>query len=147
MLRELGDRKLLATKYRRKDKYLIGPKYFDNYFSVLKIVCLSIIIGIPVAFGVTTIFSVKGLAELIGGYTGSLLSALSQGVVWVTGRCSTKFSVDDSLWAVQGRLCGVSESGARKCLKNVCPTDYRMCGGLNLITKQAKMSRLWTTYC
>lgn len=84
VLRELGDPKLQANKYRGKERYLIGPMYFDKYFMVLKIVSLSIFIGISVAFGVATIFSLESLVEIVGDYIGSLLSAVAQGAVWVT---------------------------------------------------------------
>lgn len=85
VLRELGDPMLLANKYRGKERYLIGPRYFDKYFMVLKIVSLAIFIGISVAFGIATIFSLESLMEIVGDYMGSLLSAVTQGVVWVTG--------------------------------------------------------------
>lgn len=41
VLRELGKPRELANRYRGKERYLIGPSYFDKYISVMKIVVLS----------------------------------------------------------------------------------------------------------
>ena len=46
VLKELGDPRKMADRFRGKERYLIGPKYFYKYLFVLKIVVLSIIIGI-----------------------------------------------------------------------------------------------------
>lgn len=85
VLSEMGNPKLLARQYRTKERYLIGPKYFDKYMFVLKIVLLSILIGLSVVQGFSVIFSVNTVYDILGGYISSLLSALLQGTAWVTG--------------------------------------------------------------
>lgn len=85
VLKELGDPKRLANKYRGKERYLIGPMYFDAYISVLKIVALSIFIGISIASGIAVVFSVDSLVKFTGSYVGTLITSLAQGVMWVTG--------------------------------------------------------------
>lgn len=85
VLRELGNPKELADSYRGKERYLIGPKYFETYLFVLKIVALSIFIGISVASGVGAVFSIASIAEMMGGYITALFSAIVQGAAWVTG--------------------------------------------------------------
>ena len=85
VLRELGNPKELANQYRGKARYLIGPNYFDKYIFVIKIVILSIFIGISIASGLGAIFSIESIPEMLGGYISALFSAILQGVAWVTG--------------------------------------------------------------
>lgn len=84
VLRELGNPRDLANSYRGKERYLIGPNYYDKYIFVLKIVALSVFIGLSVAWGVSSVFSVERVTEMIPGYLSSLLSAILQGAAWVT---------------------------------------------------------------
>ncbi len=51
MLTDLGDPKKFANQYRDKERYLIGPKYFEKYVMVMKIVMLSIFIGLSLVHG------------------------------------------------------------------------------------------------
>ena len=85
VLTNLGDPKKLANQYRDKERYLIGPKYFEKYVMVMKIVMLSIFIGLSLVHGFSILFEVNSVLEVLGGYIGSLLSALLQGAAWVTG--------------------------------------------------------------
>ncbi|MFO8068628.1 MAG: hypothetical protein R6U02_01425 [Alkalibacterium sp.] len=84
VLRELGNPRELADRYRGKERYLIGPKYFYKYLFVMKIVVISVIIGISVATVVGALFSIDSLTELFGNYLISLFSAVLQGAAWVT---------------------------------------------------------------
>lgn len=85
VLRELGDPRELANRFRGRERYLIGPMYFYKYLFVLKIVVLAIVIGISVVSGLGVLFSTESITEVIGGYLFTLFSAVLQGVVWVTG--------------------------------------------------------------
>jgi hypothetical protein len=85
VLRELGNPKELANRYRGKERYLIGPNYFDKYLFVVKIVLLSIFIGVSVATGLGVVFSNASTAKMVGDYIGTLFSAILQGAAWVTG--------------------------------------------------------------
>ncbi len=82
---KLGNPKELANRYRGREGYLIGPAYFDTYLFVMKIVVLSIFIGISVASVIGVIFSVESISDMIGSYIGTLFSAVLQGAAWVTG--------------------------------------------------------------
>lgn len=82
---ELGPPKVLANQFRGKERYLIGPEYFERYLFVLKIVWLSVFIGLTLVHGFSVLFSLNRVMDVIGGYIGSLLSALLQGTAWVTG--------------------------------------------------------------
>ena len=88
-LKELGDPEVLADNYRGEKRYLIGPKYFDRYIYVLKIVFLAVFLGITVATIVGRIFNepanVSQIANVITVYITSLFSGAIQGAVWVTG--------------------------------------------------------------
>lgn len=85
VLTDLGDPKKLANQYRNKERYLIGPKYFEKYIMVMKIVMLSIFFGLSLVHGFSILFEVNSVLDVLGGYIGSLLSALMQGAAWVTG--------------------------------------------------------------
>ena len=85
-LEKLGDPDLLADKYRMKKRYLIGPNYIDNYIYVMKIVLISILIGVSISSGIGVIFSGDGIVEVIVEYIATLLSILIQGAAWVTGK-------------------------------------------------------------
>lgn len=85
VVEELGNPKELANRYRGRERYLIGPNYFDKYFFIMKIVVLSIFIGISVASGLGVVFSIGTITEMMGGYISTLFSATLQGAAWVTG--------------------------------------------------------------
>lgn len=85
VLRELGNPQELANRYRGKERYLIGPNYFDKYLFVMKIVVLSIFIGISIATGLGVMFSNDSMYGIIGSYLGTLFSSILQGAAWVTG--------------------------------------------------------------
>ncbi len=51
VLEELGSPWKLANEYNPKKRYLIGPGYYDNYISVLKLVigiCITVFVGIAI---------------------------------------------------------------------------------------------------
>lgn len=88
-LKELGDPEILADNYRGEKRYLIGPKYFDKYVYVLKIVVLAVFLGITLATFVEKIFNVptntSEAVTLIAVYITSLFGGIVQGAAWVTG--------------------------------------------------------------
>jgi hypothetical protein len=81
ILKEFGNPKEVAASYNTPDKFLIGPKVFDLYILVLKIVLLVVLIltllgsGISIAFSVTESIFIelilivpKVLSALIGAF-------------------------------------------------------------------------------
>ncbi|MDF2699784.1 MAG: hypothetical protein K0Q49_1340 [Haloplasmataceae bacterium] len=82
VLLELGNPNELADKYREQTRYLIGPKYFNLYIYTLKIVVIAIVIGISVS-AMVGLFS-DNLAKIFINYIPNLISALTQGFIWVT---------------------------------------------------------------
>lgn len=84
-LEELGDPNLLADNYIEKKRYLIGPKNFNEYMYVMKIVLVAVFFGISIAFAIDEIFvNDNHIPSIIGNYFGLIFSALFQAVAWVT---------------------------------------------------------------
>lgn len=71
-------------KVEGKPRYLIGPKYFSKYLFVLKIVLLSVLLGVTVALFVGGIGSHESIVSLLTNFIATVLSALLQGAAWVT---------------------------------------------------------------
>jgi len=85
VLTELGHPNALAAKYRgSNDRYLIGPSMLDSYLTTLKIVLISIGIGLSVLFAIQIIVTPDGVLERFTEYAASLFSAGAQGFAWVT---------------------------------------------------------------
>lgn len=86
VLENLGNPVQLANQYRKQKRYLIGPKYFAAYLSVLKIVLFSIIIGFSVLYAIGLVFNPSEEILLpVLNYLNGLFQLGIQGVVWVTG--------------------------------------------------------------
>lgn len=84
VLHELGDPSALADKYRGKDRYLIGPERFDAYVSVVKIVLVSVFIGITVASVIEFVMNPVRVVNHFAEYMATLFSVCIQGFAWVT---------------------------------------------------------------
>src|SRR5690625_2955474 len=85
VLRDLGNPKELAARYRGRERYLIGPNYYDKYILVMKIVIIAIFIGISIGTGFGVVFNVTNISEIIWNYIGTLFSGILHGTAWVTG--------------------------------------------------------------
>jgi len=90
VLLELGEPRLLATKYRTKERYLISPAYFDDYIRVLKIVMI-IFVSISLVFGSIDLalnLNVETPWQMIGEVFSKLFSAVFNSLLmafaWVT---------------------------------------------------------------
>lgn len=57
VLEKLGDPEKFARKYRGENSYVIGPKYYDNYIWVLKIVMVCVAISTVISVIINGIFS------------------------------------------------------------------------------------------
>lgn len=86
----LGEPSKLASEYRGKNRYLIGPEYFDQYIHVLKLACI-ILAAIG---GIGTFFeayiskvdgnSISYMFQVIGNVIGACFNGALHGFVWVT---------------------------------------------------------------
>jgi hypothetical protein len=74
----------LAAKYKGHKRYLISPEMFDIYLAVLKIVLISISIGLSAVFVIKLIVDPMLVAQSFGQYVASLITAAAQGFAWVT---------------------------------------------------------------
>jgi len=90
VLLELGEPRLLANRYRTKERYLISPAYFDDYVRVLKIVMI-IFISISLVFGSIDLalnLHVDSPWEMIGEVFSSLFTSSFNSILmafaWVT---------------------------------------------------------------
>ncbi|HAX73367.1 MAG TPA: hypothetical protein DCY20_07575 [Firmicutes bacterium] len=85
VIEQLGDPQVLANKYRGRERYLIGPSYFDKYVFVLKIVLFAVFIGITISSFIGVIVSDGDIVAMISNYVMNLFLTLLQGAAWVTG--------------------------------------------------------------
>lgn len=85
VLLDLGSPREMAKRYNGKERYLIGPRYFDSYLFVLKIILFAVFIGVTVTTGLSILFSAESIGEAISGYMVSLIAAVLQAAAWVTG--------------------------------------------------------------
>jgi hypothetical protein len=84
VLMELGDPSVLADQYRGYKRFLISPEMFSLYWMVLKIVLISIGIGMTVVFAIESIISPMNVLDHFIGYIVSIINSLVQGFAWVT---------------------------------------------------------------
>ncbi len=90
VLLELGEPRLLATKYRTKERYLISPAYFDDYIRVLKLVMI-ILVSVSFFTGVidlvispNSVTPWEMVGEVISKLFGNMFTALLSAFAWVT---------------------------------------------------------------
>lgn len=85
VLTDLGNPEILSNNYRATSRFLIGPKNFDSYIMVLKIVFVAVFVGLSIATAMSGLFSYEGNAfKIILQYITSIFAALSQAFAWVT---------------------------------------------------------------
>ncbi|WP_055106257.1 HAAS signaling domain-containing protein [Paenibacillus ihumii] len=84
VLRGLGSPQELAVKYQVRPRYLIGPAYFDAYIAILRIVMISIGIGLTISFAVQALITPAELLEHFVSYIVSVITIGVQGFAWVT---------------------------------------------------------------
>lgn len=84
VLQQLGHPSVMAAKYRGHERYLISPALFDSYLSVIKIVLMAILLSMSVVFVIDCIVEPAPVLDHFIDYLVSLISAGSQGFVWVT---------------------------------------------------------------
>lgn len=84
VLLELGSPIELAAKYRGYKKYIIGPELYESYLIVVRIVLISIAIGLTVVLGIEIAVDPIAVQNPIKDYFGTLISACMEGFAWVT---------------------------------------------------------------
>lgn len=84
VLLNLGHPVVMAAKYRGHERYLIGPQLFESYLSVIKIVMIAVIASLSAIFVVETALQPNEVTDQFTSYITSIVSAASQGFVWVT---------------------------------------------------------------
>ncbi|MFC5405125.1 HAAS signaling domain-containing protein [Cohnella soli] len=84
VLLELGPPNELAAKYRGYERYLIGPALISAYWTALKVVLASIVIGLTVVFVFDTFLARSERLDPVTNYLASLVTGAAQGFFWVT---------------------------------------------------------------
>lgn len=91
VLKELGNPWTMANNYQPNKRYLIGPNFFDNYLSVLKIV-ISIVASVFVILSVISLFvdssskidQIEFYLTLFTKLISNVFSGILQAIFWVT---------------------------------------------------------------
>lgn len=65
LLVKFGDPAVLAGKYRSQPMYLVGPRFFDVYLTLLKIIIPVVVTVVLVVLVITSIFSNAGEASVV----------------------------------------------------------------------------------
>lgn len=90
VLLELGEPRLLATKYRAKERYLISPSNFDDYIRILKIVAIifvsvNLVFGsIDLALNLNSQTPWEMIGEVFSTLFGNAFNSLLMAFAWVT---------------------------------------------------------------
>ncbi len=84
VLNDMGNPKRLADQYLNRKAYLIGPRYYPTYLRLLRIVILSVFIGLTVAYLVGVVFDNGVTAMGFIQYLVGLFNAGLQIFAWIT---------------------------------------------------------------
>lgn len=84
VLMELGNPEDLAKEYGGKPQYLIGPRLFDSYLKVLKLVGSIVLALVELVVVIKAFMAPMGIVAFIIEFLGTLFEAGIQVFVWVT---------------------------------------------------------------
>lgn len=91
VLNELGDPTVIAAGYRDRPMHLIGPKFYDIYISLLKLVMPIVAIVVFITHLIETIYTNNGseadgvlILTLFGETVGVIIWAAMQTFFWIT---------------------------------------------------------------
>lgn len=77
LLVKFGDPAVLAGKYRSQPMYLVGPRFFDVYLTLLKIIIPVVVTVVVVVLIITTIFSNAGEASVVSVIAGLIEDSIT----------------------------------------------------------------------
>lgn len=84
ILEKMGSPKDLADRYFNQEKSLIGPRYYDTYVMIVRIVMFALALAFSVIFAMKLIFSQEMTGWMILEYPLSLFNAAIMGFAYVT---------------------------------------------------------------
>ena len=84
VLESMGSPKVLADRYLNKQSALIGPRYYEVYSKIIKIVILALTLAFTITFGIKIFFSEVISLWIILEYFGTLLNASMMAFAYVT---------------------------------------------------------------
>lgn len=91
ILSDLGHPAIMASRYAERPMHLIGPRYYDLYLELLKLILpiavtvatiIILIVTIASGAGEEPIFSIIG--NLVGGVISGIINTVIQAVFWLT---------------------------------------------------------------
>lgn len=85
LLMKFGDPTRLAAKYRSQPMYLIGPRFFDLYLTLLKIIIPIVVTVVLVVLIITTIFSGAGDSSVVSVIANLIADAIAAAIDVVVG--------------------------------------------------------------
>ena len=94
VLKSFGHPRVLASQYRSKKRYLIGPELLDSYLNILKVVCFAVIV-----------FSlVMGVLNILGDFIASPFNLLGISINFIIKSVSSFWEVSLSafFWITLG---------------------------------------------
>lgn len=80
VLKNLGNPATLASEYSERPMYLIGPRYFDTYMTLLKLVLPIVAILAFFVHMVENIITYSGNEDLVNGIINTIITLLSHGI-------------------------------------------------------------------
>ena len=85
VLQELGNPSRLAATYRGYDHYVIGPRWYDLYLLVVRVVVFAVTLAMVIATGITQLVNPAATAlTTITDMLFMIFGALIQAIAWVT---------------------------------------------------------------
>lgn len=85
VLLEMGNPSDLADRYRGQERHLIGPRYYDLYLLILKIVGFAVSLGLLISLAIGFAIKAPGsFGDALGQIVGTLFSAYAQAFAWIT---------------------------------------------------------------
>lgn len=85
VLNELGNPMELANKYRDKTRYLIGPEFFPAYTLILRIILLSVLVGMTVITALDLLSEPnQAWYEFLASWIINIIMGVGSAFTWVT---------------------------------------------------------------
>ncbi|GIO27260.1 HAAS signaling domain-containing protein [Ornithinibacillus bavariensis] len=84
VLLELGSPREMAQKYRGTKKYIIGPELYDPFLIVLKIVLISMSVGLGIVFVIESVLDPANILDHFVSFIVTIVTGFPQALGWVT---------------------------------------------------------------
>lgn len=138
VLKNLGNPASLASEYSDRPMYLIGPRYFDTYMTLLKIVIPIVAILAFFVIVVENIITYSGKEDIVNGIINVIILILGQGIWGIISATIQTFFWITLVFAILERTDTSKEkSPLTPSWKEWTPDDLK---SIPLISKEKKIS-------